>query len=414
MYASQEARDGDIEKLSGADPGVLRDRLLASTTAIHDAVEELPDGPLLPAGSSAPRAATGRSRAGRVGEMRLREVEIHHADLDLAYTWADWPSDFTALLLDGRSKVPRRRPVHGVRRRPGPLVGVRRRATGPRSAAPERRWHGGRRAGTRVTVLTSDAASCPARRRGEMTVTLHRRREGGRRRPDVRELEHLTITKVAVDEQMSNNAYLLRCNAHRRPGPHRRGRRARDPAPPHRRRRPDLGGHHPPALGPPPGARRRHRRPPGGHRRRGRGRRRDHDPDRRAYRPGRHRRPHRRGRRLHPRGHRHRRPHPRLDRAALRRLASEGGTRTCSPATRCSPAASATPSATPRRSSSSSTTSRPSSSPGCPTTPGSTPATATTRRSASSGRTSRSGASGAGEPWRPPTPEAFTSMLGRR
>ena len=29
--------------------------------------------------------------------------------------------------------------------------------------------------------------------------------------PDVRELSHLTITKVAVDEQMSNNAYLLRC-----------------------------------------------------------------------------------------------------------------------------------------------------------------------------------------------------------
>jgi glyoxylase-like metal-dependent hydrolase (beta-lactamase superfamily II) len=29
--------------------------------------------------------------------------------------------------------------------------------------------------------------------------------------PHVRELEHLTVTKVAVDEQMSNNAYLLRC-----------------------------------------------------------------------------------------------------------------------------------------------------------------------------------------------------------
>ncbi len=28
---------------------------------------------------------------------------------------------------------------------------------------------------------------------------------------DVRELEHLTITKVAVDEKMSNNCYLLRC-----------------------------------------------------------------------------------------------------------------------------------------------------------------------------------------------------------
>ncbi len=29
--------------------------------------------------------------------------------------------------------------------------------------------------------------------------------------PDVRELTHLSITKVAVDEKMSNNCYLLRC-----------------------------------------------------------------------------------------------------------------------------------------------------------------------------------------------------------
>ncbi len=29
--------------------------------------------------------------------------------------------------------------------------------------------------------------------------------------PDVRELTHLTITKVAVDQEMSNNAYLLTC-----------------------------------------------------------------------------------------------------------------------------------------------------------------------------------------------------------
>ena len=39
---------------------------------------------------------------------------------------------------------------------------------------------------------------------GDVTV-------GGR--PDVRELPGLTITKVAVDEQMSNNCYLLRCTA---------------------------------------------------------------------------------------------------------------------------------------------------------------------------------------------------------
>jgi glyoxylase-like metal-dependent hydrolase (beta-lactamase superfamily II) len=31
--------------------------------------------------------------------------------------------------------------------------------------------------------------------------------------PDVRELQHLIITKVAVDDQMSNNCYVLRCRA---------------------------------------------------------------------------------------------------------------------------------------------------------------------------------------------------------
>ncbi|MCX6396043.1 MAG: MBL fold metallo-hydrolase [Propionibacteriales bacterium] len=31
--------------------------------------------------------------------------------------------------------------------------------------------------------------------------------------PDTRELSHLTITKVAVDDQMSNNCYVLRCRA---------------------------------------------------------------------------------------------------------------------------------------------------------------------------------------------------------
>src|SRR3954468_10589611 len=31
--------------------------------------------------------------------------------------------------------------------------------------------------------------------------------------PDVRELSRLIITKVAVDEQMSNNCYVLRCRA---------------------------------------------------------------------------------------------------------------------------------------------------------------------------------------------------------
>ncbi|MCW2785665.1 MAG: fold metallo-hydrolase [Marmoricola sp.] len=31
--------------------------------------------------------------------------------------------------------------------------------------------------------------------------------------PDTRELSHLIITKLAVDEKMSNNCYVLRCRA---------------------------------------------------------------------------------------------------------------------------------------------------------------------------------------------------------
>jgi maleylpyruvate isomerase len=104
MYASQDARDRDIEELSGAGPDVLRDRLLASTSAIHEAVEELPEE-LYAARIDRTPGSDRSFTAGRVGEMRLREVEIHHADLDLAYTWAEWPSDFTVLLLDNRSAV---------------------------------------------------------------------------------------------------------------------------------------------------------------------------------------------------------------------------------------------------------------------------------------------------------------------
>ena len=34
--------------------------------------------------------------------MRIREVEIHHADLALDYTAADWPPEFVVLLLGSR------------------------------------------------------------------------------------------------------------------------------------------------------------------------------------------------------------------------------------------------------------------------------------------------------------------------
>jgi maleylpyruvate isomerase len=101
MYASQEARDADIAALAGAPVSTWRDRFLASTTVIGEWVEELAenleDVPIerTPGGRRFP--------AGAVGNMRVREVEIHHADLGLDYTAADWSADFVGLLLDWAS-----------------------------------------------------------------------------------------------------------------------------------------------------------------------------------------------------------------------------------------------------------------------------------------------------------------------
>ena len=149
MYASQEARDGDIEKLSGADPGVLRDRLLASTTAIHDAVEELPDGPLLGPDRAHPRQRPDvhgrpgrRDAAARGGDPPRRPGPRLHLGGLAAATSPRCCSTAAAR----STTVPR------SRRTPSTWTarGRSARATDPRSADPERPWHGGRRAGTRV------------------------------------------------------------------------------------------------------------------------------------------------------------------------------------------------------------------------------------------------------------------------
>ena len=102
MYASQESRDTDIEKLADASPTELRTRLLGATTELADAIAALPDD----AGDSRiERVSGGRTfRAGSVLGMRLREVEIHHADLDAGYTPDDWDPAFAVTLLDAMGR----------------------------------------------------------------------------------------------------------------------------------------------------------------------------------------------------------------------------------------------------------------------------------------------------------------------
>lgn len=104
MYASDEARDGDIEELGKQEPAVVRDRLLAACTSFADAVTAMPDDAW---DVEIERTPGGRRfPAAMVPTMRLREVEIHHADLDAGYTRADWSPEFSASLLDSAVERP--------------------------------------------------------------------------------------------------------------------------------------------------------------------------------------------------------------------------------------------------------------------------------------------------------------------
>ncbi|MCK9823937.1 maleylpyruvate isomerase family mycothiol-dependent enzyme [Nocardioides cavernae] len=103
MYASQEARNGDIDDLAAVEPTELRERFLASTGAFNEALEAMADGDW---DGRFDRTPGGRSIAlVNVPLMRLREVEIHHADLDAGYAAADWDEDFCAVLLESLTKV---------------------------------------------------------------------------------------------------------------------------------------------------------------------------------------------------------------------------------------------------------------------------------------------------------------------
>jgi len=103
MYRSDDDRDADIEKLSGARPDELRNRAMASVTQVAVAIAAVPEELAGVAIERTPGSGR-RFAAGAVGWMRLREVEIHHADLGpevAAYSPADWPQEFAERLLEG-------------------------------------------------------------------------------------------------------------------------------------------------------------------------------------------------------------------------------------------------------------------------------------------------------------------------
>ncbi len=154
MYASADARERDIEELAAAEHSELRGRLLASLTTFADTVQAVPDDAWSGRFERVPDGPTFPLDA--LPLMRVREIEIHHADLGLAYTADDWPQPFAELVVDGM--VRRLDPEPGFRVTPldsdrtwdvGAVSGDGMVVTGP--VAHVAWWLTGRRASDQVT-----------------------------------------------------------------------------------------------------------------------------------------------------------------------------------------------------------------------------------------------------------------------
>ncbi|HEX6500614.1 MAG TPA: maleylpyruvate isomerase family mycothiol-dependent enzyme [Micromonosporaceae bacterium] len=155
QYESWDRRNADIEDGAGRDAAALADDLRAAARRFAVAVETMPPE----AWSVELPLHSGPQRAARIVWRRLREVEVHHVDLDAGYGPTEWPDAFSHRLLhevvaqfSGRGTVPAvRLRADGVRHElsigstaAAPLV------SGPASAVAA--WLTGRSPGAELTV----------------------------------------------------------------------------------------------------------------------------------------------------------------------------------------------------------------------------------------------------------------------
>ncbi len=97
MYASQEARDEQIENESGRPAEELRRRVREGSTRLVTAFDALSDEQR----AARIRTNQGRDRAAaEIAWMRARESHVHLVDLDVGYGFADLPGDLVDALLD--------------------------------------------------------------------------------------------------------------------------------------------------------------------------------------------------------------------------------------------------------------------------------------------------------------------------
>jgi maleylpyruvate isomerase len=97
MYADQQVRDAEIEAGAARSAAEIIEDAAASWGRMLQAENEIHDSHLDVTFTR--RTGTEPIPVRHVGRMRRTEVEIHHADLLLGYTPANWPHDFARDLI---------------------------------------------------------------------------------------------------------------------------------------------------------------------------------------------------------------------------------------------------------------------------------------------------------------------------
>jgi maleylpyruvate isomerase len=99
MYPSAEARNADIEAGATREHAELVDDLRTSAGAFSSAVSALPEDRWERQVKIGPAASGPAIPARRIMWVRLRELELHHVDLDAGYGPSDWPAPFVRRAL---------------------------------------------------------------------------------------------------------------------------------------------------------------------------------------------------------------------------------------------------------------------------------------------------------------------------
>ena len=101
MYSSQTVRDEEIHQGASRGADELREDAEASAARFREVAGRL-DGEHLDRPISRLPGGPAFMTAGETATKRWIELEIHHADLGLDYKNADWPVEFSQLMIGAR------------------------------------------------------------------------------------------------------------------------------------------------------------------------------------------------------------------------------------------------------------------------------------------------------------------------